>query len=279
MIQFEYSSIDLFKKKEEYILSSVIGEDNIFYGIYQKDSGKLMASSFLTDLDNHFFLQKEVLFSLFSERDLFNESITEIRIAFATEHFSLLPYEVEMKEEKEFAENFSYLVHDDDYLLCKDDLSNLEIFNYFMLPRKIKEFTEEHFGISKIVHFNSALISRMSIEEESFILFNFLDKRLQTVVVKKGEFLQSNDYGLEGKDDALYYALMNCKRFDFDPSIHQFYFTGTLNKNSTQFEIFNSHFRFLDLLGNKDRLKYANVFLGKEKHLFFDLDCVFKCES
>jgi len=127
---------------------------------------------------------------------------------------------------------------------------------------------------------NAALISALDeLKLKKFILFNFLVNEFQTVVFKNGHLVQTNHYQLSGAHDAVYYALLNCKHNEFDPLNDQFYMSGPFPEEMVNKLLFDQHFKYLDGIGDMNRLNYSNVFLGKAKHMFFDLQSVLKCES
>jgi hypothetical protein len=278
MIQFNYSSIELYKKKEKYLMSSVIGEDIFYYGLYNISNNKLMAVKLISGLPKNYFTDEQQLNKLFDQEGLLGENIAQCKMAFSTEHFSILPTEIGPESLEGFAESFSGLFHDENYVLDFSSVEDLEFKFYYMMPVALKKCLSERFEDFKIHHFNAALLKGVSTTNGNFIFFNFLNDKLQTIVVKDGELLQTNHYLIHGRDDALYFGLLNCRNFDFDPERDSFLLAGTLDVDSPQIQLFQRHFNKLDFIAEKDRLNYSNVFLGKSKHLFFDLECVRICE-
>ena len=277
MIQFEYSSEELKNSNTKYILSSVIGEDNFFYGLYRPEDHRLMKAKLISSLDKGYFLDQEALKALFDEEKLNEDSVSQCAFAYTTAHFSIHPGELKLTDIREFADSFTALHHDKRYKLEEQELKEAGFSFHYILPKSIKTFLNERFKDPSIVHFNAALVSKTLETGGDYVLFNFYNNSFQTVVIKDSGFIQTNDYEIKGQDDALYYALLNCRNHDIEPAEQQFYISGTLDIDSPQVKLFLNHFRNIELFADRNRLHYANIFLGKSKHLFFDLDCVLSC--
>jgi hypothetical protein len=281
MIQFDYSSLDLFKGKKKYKLSSVLGEDNFFYGLFDPENEKLLKAKYLTDLPKYFFQDDDYLSSFFAEENLDEKMVSEAVFAMAQAPFSLLPEHINPQDSDLYKATFADWHIDDpkqqmqvQYLL--NNAANL----YFFSPANLPAFLTARFGVAKIVHLNGALIEGMKeLGLEDALMVNALNRSIQTVVMRRGKLMQSNYYTLEGEDDALYFALLNAKNHDLDPLKDAFYYAGPLPVEGTYLSDFHQHIQHFEPLKISDRLQYANVFLGKSKALFYDLQAVLSCAS
>jgi len=280
MIQFDYTSIDLFKNNKKYKLSSIIGEDNFFYGLFERDSGKLVCAKLINDLPLNYFLNESFIEELFRRENLFHPAILKIQLAFLSDHFSIIPQELysNKKDLAKFLDSFTCLHNDNHYELVKNEIDYLASDFYYFIPIYMEAFLKKQYGETKIVHLNEALARYVRKINERFIFINLFNDKMQTIVMNNGALMQTNNYTIQGVDDVLYYVLLNAKNFNFNPEYDQFYLAGTLEKDSLLIQSLIKHIKHLDFLGNNDRLHFSNVFLAKSKHLFYDLDCVVSCE-
>lgn len=276
MILFDYSSIDLFKTKNKLQLSSVLGEDNFFYGIYDLEENRLLSAKFIDGLKPGYYKLEKELYDLLEKEKLFHQNIEESVFAFSNSTFTIVPSDATDLSAESIGESINALLFDEEYALQKQKISDKALL-YFYCPKFSFEYLNTQFPTSSFVHFNGALVKALEASAEDFLFVNLLKNSIQTAVFKKGTLLQTHHYDLAGPHDLLYYLLLNCKQADLDPTKVDLRIAGPFPDDSPLLSLLGQHFPKPLLIGNKDRFAYSNVFLGKSKHKFYDLECIRQC--
>lgn len=278
MIQFDYSSVDLLQEHKKYKLSSVFGEDNFFYGLFDDRTNRLMKAKFITGLPMG-FQQDRAFLKHFLEKEIVpSERITYSVAAVANAHFTLLPFGLE-PDQNNTIDSFSPLRYDNAYQLKNQEIERAGVTMPFYIPDALESALTDRFKENiSIVHLNGALVKAgSSVDSHRFLLLNWLGQSIQTVVYHDKTLRQSNHYYLDGEHDALYFTLLNSQLQELDPLYDQYYLTGPMPIELHGPDVLKQHIKYFELLANHNRLNYANVFLGKPKHFFFDLQAVLEC--
>jgi hypothetical protein len=280
MIQFDYESKDLFKENKSYKLSSVYGEDNFFYGLFEDRTDRLMKARFITGLPAGYLNDADFLRDLFRKEKLTGESVLYSAHAVSNPHFTLLPADWRIEDPAKLAGSFSGVEKDNRFEFLIQQVGQAAVQLSYFMPAVLKSVIRESYPNGVLMHLNGALIhTSASFSSQTFLLANWLDRTLQTVVWRGGKLLRSNHYALMGQDDALYYILLNAAEQQLDPLNDSFYITGPIPLDASGPQSLSRHIKFLDPVSDPNRLNFANVFLGKSRHMFYDLQCVLQCES
>ena len=279
MIGIDYSSIE-YNNKDKYKLSSIITEGNLLFALTRFTDNKIIKLKEISNLKENFFLDSDYIFDLFQKNELFHKNILEITIAFLAKEFSIVP-------KKMISENIKHhnsLLHSvkqylDDYSIQKSNIDSIDAYNFFPFPNALKKIVSDNYHKANIYHANDLLVcqANKSINTKDFILVNFHEYILQTVVYRAGEFVQSNIYNIKSKDDILYYILLNLKNTGIPLNKANVYLSGRVEKESSIYKLLFEHIKNLHFMDNLDRTDFSNVFLGKPKHLFFDIYSLSKC--
>ncbi len=279
MTGIDYSSID-YNNKDEYELSSIITGDNLLFALSRIADNKIIRLKEISNLKKNFFLDSDYTSDLFKKNNLFHNNIKSISIAFLSKEFTIVPQELVSKGIK----HHNNLLHSikqylDDYTIQKSDIVNINAYNFFPFPNALKMLVADNYPKIKIFHANDCLVFQAGkiINKKDFILVNFHEYYLQTVIFRAGKFIQTNIYDIKTKDDILYYILLNLKNTGIPLNLAHVYLSGRVQRESSIYKLLFEHLKNLYFIDNLDRTGFSNVFLGKPKHLFFDIYSLSKC--
>ncbi len=279
MTGIDYSSID-YNNKDKYKLSSIITEDNLLFALTRFADNKIIKIKEISKLKENFSLDSDYTFNLFQKNKLFNKNIEEISVAFLAKEFTIVPKEIISDNIKKY-NNLLHSVKQylDDYSIQKSYIDNIDAYNFFPFPKALKKLVSDNYANTNIFHANDLLVcqSKKNINTKDFILVNFHEYLLQTVVFRAGEFVQTNIYDIKTKDDILYYILLNLKNTGIPLNLVHVYLSGRVQKESAIYKLLFEHIKNIHFMDNLDRTDFSNVFLGKPKHIFFDIYSLSKC--
>jgi len=247
--------------------------------LYRDQDLRLMNAVLHTSLGDKFYLDQDRLKQLTDLPSLAPARISEFRLAFMSPHFALVPSTLAPSSRNKWAASFTGLYNDPDYEMDIQPLAGGDILLYFMYPGTFRKVFAKTYDQFRLCHLNGALINNHIGRHEDLVLCNFMGKGFQTLMISEGKLLQTNDYQINGRDDALYYTLLNFHQFELDPLNHPCHLSGLIDQESIQFKSFSNHFAKIKLVRNPKRSAYSNVFLGKPRQYFHDLDCVLACGS
>lgn len=276
MILFDYKSSELFLNKKSYKLSSVIGEDNFYFGLFELPQGTLRQAKFISNLPENFYLDDDLFASILERENLMNESIKKASFSIQSPSFIMIPdFLAEKIPESEIARDISAVGYDIRYKLSGSSLDQFQSVFFFLEPTTLVQKLSGFYTETKISHLNSILINQGKSMNGQFLLLHIYGQTLQTVLMDHDRLLQSNDYCFQSSDDVLYYALLSLKNHGLDPGNTIVYYTGMVKDDGPLTELLAKHIRNLQLLDNKTSATYSNVFLGKQKSYFFSLECLY----
>lgn len=276
MILFDYKSSELFLNKKSYKLSSVIGEDNFYFGLFELPQGTLRQAKFISNLPKNFYLNGDLFASILDRENLLNNYINEASFSIQSPSFIIMPdFLAEKMSDSEIARDISAVGYDDKYKLSRSVLDQFHSVFFFMEPATLVQKLSEFYTETRVSHLNSTLINRGKSINGQFLMLHIYGQTLQTVFMDHGQLLQSNDYCFQSSDDVLYYALLSLKNHGLDPGTTKVYYTGMVKDDGPLAELLGKHIRNLQLLDNKTSASYSNVFLGKQKSYFFSLECLY----
>ena len=274
MIGLDYHSNQLFNTSDTYKLSLIFSEDNFLYTIASLSTGKIIAVKEYDKLDNGYLNSTVQLDELFGKENLFDERIIEVNSAIVIKDYSLVPAKLfDKKTKQSILEAVSIKAYLDDYTVLHSFLDNIEAVNIFAFPAVLYKFLNSHYDNNNYYHANDPLITvaPQLLAKDSFLLANFNDGFLQTVLYKEKKFIQSNVYSIKSKEDILYRILNLLNNNAMPVNIANVFLSGRLEKDSAIFELLYRHIKNITFVKDIPRYHFANVFLGKPVHLFFDL--------
>ena len=279
MIGIDYSSLDL-NKKDKYKLSSIITGDNLLFAITRLSDNRILQIKELSNLEEDFFLDYENLSQIFNKNGLLQENITEANVAYLSKDFSIIPKSILINEVK----NYNPLLNSvkqylDDFDIIKSHIKNIDSFCFFPFPKAFGKVLSNNFKNYTIHHSNDSLICQASksINVKDYILVNFHEYSIQTVVFRGNTFVQSNTYEIKSKEDILYFILLNLKNNAIPLNLAEVYLSGRVYEESAIYKLLQEHIKNIYFVNNLNRLEFSNVFLGKPKHLFFDIYSLTQC--
>ncbi len=279
MIGIDYSSLEL-NNTDKYKLSSIITGDNLLFAITRLSDGKIIKIKELSRLKENFFLDSEYILKLFKNNNLLSDNFIEASIAFAANEVSIVPRVLLSKEIK----NYNSLLQSvpqylDDFEIQKSYIQNIDSYSFFPFPKALDNLLKSNYRKFSIHHSNDALICQAakSITSKDFILANFHEYLLQTIVYREKKLVQSNIYSINTKEDILYYILLNLKNNAIPLNMADVFLSGRVYKESSIHKLLYEHIKNIYFVNDLNRLDFANVFLGKAKHLFFDIYSLAKC--
>ena len=281
MIGINIKSSLLFESSKKYKLSSIISGDNLIYSLTDKSTNKIVAVKELPNLKENFFFDETYLLSLFEKNNLLNENIDEISIGILNPDFSIVPkntYDKEIK--KELFNSVSIKQHLKDYKIFKNDITTLQSYNLFVVPRQLKRFLNEHFDSLNFYHANEIFFKKYKFIDSynNLLLANLNEHYLQTAVYKDDKLQQTNVYSIKSKEDILYHIMANLTNHAIPINNAEVILAGRLDKESAIFNLLYEHIKNVKFIENISRMSFSNVFLGKPKYLFFDIYALSKCE-
>ena len=281
MIGLNYSSIDLFKNNDSYKLSSIVTEDNLLFSISNIKDNKILSIKEIIDLPKETFFDLELIKGIFESNNLLNPNIKEVSIGYLTSQFSLIPHSLSnLKDVSNVLSGTSIKQYFNDYTVIKSDIKSLEASNFFPFPKSLKEFLNNSFEKVNIHHANDVMISNFQQKTLAggYVLANLNGYLLQTLVFRKGNLAQSNVYDIKTKEDILYHILAAINNNAIPINKATVYLTGRVTRNSAIFDLLYQHIKNLEFFNDIPRIGLSNVFLGKPKHLFYDIYSLSQCE-
>ncbi len=275
MIGLNYTSQDINISNEYFKLSSIFSEDNLIFALFRLSDKKILSTVEVSNLAEGYYFDLDYLHDIFQNNNLFASNIIEAEFAYLTNEFSIVPNDIEIEEtdQEVTLDAVSAKQYSDDYKVLSSSLPTLNSKNYFPFPNIFYSFLNSKYKKVRAFHANDSLIekSKNFISEDNFLLANLNGKSLQTVVSRGGKIMQSNAYQIKSKEDILYYILLNLKSHGMPTNIANVYLAGRLSKDSDLHNLLHGYIKRLKYIDNISRLNFSNVFLGKPKHLFFDI--------
>lgn len=277
MIGIDYSSLDL-NKRDKYKLSSMITGDNLLFAITRLSDNKILQVKELSGLKEDFYLDYDYISNVFIENNLFRKNITEVTVGFFTKDFSIIPKSFFNNKIK----NYNSLLNSvkqylDDFEIQKSYIKSIDSFCFFPFPKSLNKLLKDNFENVSIHHSNDSLISNDSIDAKDFVLVNFHQNLIQTVVFRDNAFVQTNVYEIKTKEDILYFVLLNLKNAGLPLNLADVYLSGRVYEESAIYKLLYEHIKNLHFVDNLNRTNFSNVFLGKPKHLFYDIYSLSQC--
>ncbi len=277
MIGIDYSSLDL-NKRDKYKLSSMITGDNLLFAITRLSDNKILQVKELSGLKGNFYLDFDYISNIFIENNLFRENITEVTVGFFSKDFSIIPKSIFNNKIK----NYNSLLNSvkqylDDFEIQKSYIKSIDSFCFFPFPKSLNKLLKDNFENVSIHHSNDSLISNDSIDAKDFVLVNFHQNLIQTVVFRDNAFVQTNVYEIKTKEDILYFVLLNLKNAGLPLNLADVYLSGRVYEESAIYKLLYEHIKNLYFVDNLNRTNFSNVFLGKPKHLFYDIYSLSQC--
>ncbi len=275
MIGLNYTSQDLNISNEYFKLSSIFSEDNLVFALSRLSDNRIFSTIELSDLKEGYFLDIDYLHNLFQKNNLFASNIIEANFAYLTGEFSIVPNEIEVEKNAQSVtlDGVSAKQYSDSYQVFFSLLPAINAKNYFPFPKSLYDFLNSKYQKVRCFHANDSLVekSKNFISDNSFLLVNLNNQNLQTIVSAEGKVVQSNVYKIKSKEDVLYYILLNLKNNGIPTNIANVYIAGRLSQDSDMHKLIYGYIKKLKYVDNISRLNFSNVFLGKPKHLFFDI--------
>jgi hypothetical protein len=281
MIGINIKSSELFKNNIKYKLSSIITGDNLLYSISQISNGKIIAVKEILDLKENYYFDQDYIKTLFEENNLLHNDIEEVSIAIENPDFSLIPknlYKDSIK--KELLAATSIKQYEKEYEIIKKHISKIDLYNLFLFPKHLKKFLEDDFNKVKFHHSNEIFIPKYDFIDsyENTLIANLNNNHLQTAVFKNGDFIQTNVYSIDSKEDILYYITANLSNNVIPVNKANVIISGRIDSDSSAYKLLYEHIKNISFVKNIPRLSFSNVFLGMPKHYFFDLYALSLCE-
>ena len=147
MIGLNYSSQNFFDTNDKYKLSSIVTEDNLFFGLSRISDGKIVSVKEIRNLKEHYYFDKEFLKKIFKENNLFDKSIVDVSVAYLISDFSIIPKPLMNKTsfDKSIA-SVSIKQYFDEFEIEKSFIKVLDSYSIFPFPKKIKEFLSDNYN-------------------------------------------------------------------------------------------------------------------------------------
>jgi predicted GNAT family N-acyltransferase len=275
MIQFDYKSSELFYSGKSYKLSSVLGEDNFYFGLFELPTGIMRQAKFITGLPKNFFLDSMFFNGLLEQESLLNSQIIKASFAYQSPYFTIIPDFITVNtSDQEMARDISALCHDERFRLNKIPLNGLDSSLCFMESVSNTEILYQNFPSVSVTHLNAVLYNKLKLSNEQILLVHIYDQSVQTLLLDQGKLIQTNDYQFRSESDILYYILLNLKNSQTDPSLARVMVSGMIRDEGYTADLLRKHLRFVEFVDLKKEGQYSNVFLGKQKSYFFSLECL-----
>ncbi len=275
MIGLNYISQEINTSSEYFKLSSIFSEDNLVFALSRLSDNRILSVVELSYLNEGYYFDSDYLHDLFEKNNLLTLNIMKADFAHLTGEFSIIPNEIEVEstQEKVVLDLVSSKQYSDEYEVFYSLLPTISSKNYFPFPKALYQFLKAKYQNVRCFHANDSLIekSKKFIIDDSFILVNLNNQNLQTVVSIGNKIVQTNAYNIKSKEDVLYYILLNLKNHGIPTNIANVYISGRLSEDSDMHKLLYGYIKKLKYVNNIPRLNFANVFLGKPKHLFFDI--------
>jgi hypothetical protein len=253
MIGLNYSSQNIFTDNEKYKLSSIITEDNLFFGLTRIKDGKLLSVKEIVGLKIHYYFDIELLTKIFEDNNLFDHNIIDVSIAYLISDFSIIPKSVLNTTSIDTAiSSVSIKQYDDEFDIEKSFISTLDSYSIFPFPKKLKSFLSDNYSKFQIYHANDALIDQFANQHKNsdVLLVNLHEYHLQTLIFKKGNFVQGNVYDIKTKDDILYYILRNLNNNGIPVNLVNVILSGRVEQKSAIYDLLYDHIKEISFIQN-----------------------------
>ncbi len=274
MIQFDYKSTELFLHNKSYELSSLMGEDNFYFGLFELPERKLKQAKLISDLPDRYYLEPEKIRSILVDEQLVSEKISRASFLYQSPYFAIYPdFIADTMSDQEIAKEISALNYDIRYKLIRHGLQENESSFCFLGASQIDQTLKEIYPEYSITHLNARFFELLRSMDTRFLFMHVFGNSMQIMMVDEGKLLQTNDFSYSSADDLLYYVLLTLKNHDFDPANTRVYVSGIIEAAGTAMELLGRHIRYITLKDNRAVMSYSNIFLGKQKSYFFSLEC------
>ena len=141
--------------------------------------------------------------------DLYN--VLEPKLIFDNDYYTLVPELLYQKGKEKTYLKFNAQLENNDYV-TSDNIKSINTYNVYLPYININNYLIDKFEKLEFYHFNTALINRLVIKNNSDLCYCFIENGfLKILIIKKKEILFFNSFSYDSLDDALYYLILALK--------------------------------------------------------------------
>ena len=268
---------------KNYILSIRLSLDGFSFCITSEDKNKHLAlESYLIQEAGDYTILSEILDQLIDHLEILKKRFNKVFVMFEGTKSTLIPSPLFDEDSLEHYLKFNHKV-DSDELILFDRLSNLQAYNVFALPQKIKDLISSRFINYKIIHYNSSLIEELLVRHKNQNLTNrvFANVRqsyLDIVVPEGDKIIFHNSFRYKTIEDFAYFLIFVLEQLKLNPESVELVLTGEIDKSSKYYEILYKYIRNIEFIERNDFFKYSYVLDELPSNYFYNLLNVSTCE-
>ena len=280
MITFEITENNIFANNELLKLSLLISRDNFLFALTGLSNGKIKSLREFSIADSDENVRYEKLTKIIREYNYNSDLVKRKSISFITKEFSIVPnnfgHNIDVNT---IMESVSIKQYFDDYKVVRSEISNIDSNTYFPVNKKLLNVLDEEFGSYLLHHGIDYLVEKADkyVSDPDFILCNFTEGSIQTVVYKNRQLLSALTFTNSTRDDILYNLLSVYYKNGLLLNTMKLYLSGRIEKNSAIHTAIRDHIKFADFVSFDSSVHFSEKFNDTPGHMFFDIFLLSKC--
>jgi hypothetical protein len=194
---------------------------------------------------------------VFEKEKLLQQQYGSVNITHLNELSSLVPKTFFDESKLKDYIRYSSKTFDNDYIVF-DEIENHDVINVYIPFVNVNNFLLERFGSFEYKHFSTVLISNLlntyRYSEHPHLFVHLEKKRMFIVAISNNKLQLHNSFAYNTTEDFLYYLLFVAEQLGMDPETLELILSGSIDKDSSLFDIAYSYVRKVSLIEN--RFKY-----------------------
>lgn len=280
MITFEITENNLFANNELLKLSLLISRDNFLFALTGLSNGKIKSLREFSVQDIDETVRYEKLTKIIRDYNYNSSLVSRKNISIITKEFSIVPnnfgHNIDINT---IMESVSLKQYFDDYKVFRSEISNIDSNTFFPVSKKLINVLDEEFGSYLLHHGIDYLVEKADkhISDTDFILCNFTEGSIQTVVYKNRQLLSALVFLNSSRDDILYNILSVFYKNGLLLNTMKLYLSGRIEKNSAIHTAIRDHIKFVEFVTFDSSVHFIEKFKDTPGHMFFDIFLLSKC--
>ncbi|MBC34729.1 MAG: hypothetical protein CL663_01610 [Bacteroidetes bacterium] len=287
-----YSYIDkaLFKAgshqsefKKDYVLSIQIALDGFSFCILDTEKNKHLALETyrIQEIVNYTLLADE-LNTIIDRIDVIKRRFSKVLVLFEGEKSSLVP--TPLFEETKLPDylKFHYKLDTDEEVMS-NHLQNLDAYNVFSIPFKIKELIKSKFINTKFCHQSTTLIESLLVklknqQSGNTVFINYRESSFDIIYLKNGKMHFYNSFHYRTAEDFVYFIIFTLEQLKLNPETIDLCLLGEIDKSSKYYQLLYKYVRNIRFIERNDFYTYSYVLDNIPSNHFYNLFNASSCE-
>lgn len=268
---------------KDFQLSIRVSPDGLSFNILDLERNRHLAlvSYLLQEIPDFDELVKE-LNSIFNEHELLQRYYASTRVLLETPKSTLVPSALFEKSRVNDYLKFNHIINRREEA-GYDQMNNLEAFNLYAIPIKLKEFFKTKFARFKMLHYLSPLIDLLLLLTKNQpatdkVYVNVRNNVFDLIYIDKGKLIFANSFSYRTPEDFAYFLLYSMEQLQLNPEEVQLILLGEIDKSSKLYEIIYRYIRHINFIRRNEFFKYSYVFDELPDWHFYNLLNLAQCE-